>query len=166
MLRRGARQDTHRRHGLRLAAAPPLHPLTPAEPQDRRERAPQEIALAEAAMPVFRERGVIRHAAIEPEAAEPPIRQIEVNLLAQTPLGADAGAVTYDQHPDHQFGINRGPANGAVERSQFPPQLAKLHEPVDRAQQMIGRYMPFQRELIEQSSLFDLPMSHHDSALS
>src|SRR5579862_2009429 len=31
---------------------------------------------------------------------------------------------------------------------------------------MIGGNMPFERELIEQRSLFDLPMSHHDSVLS
>jgi hypothetical protein len=31
---------------------------------------------------------------------------------------------------------------------------------------MIGRNVPFERELIEQRSLFDLPMSHHDSVLS
>lgn len=30
------------------------------------------------------------------------------------------------------------------------------------AQQVIGRDMPFDRELIEQCSLFDLPMPHHD----
>jgi hypothetical protein len=35
-----------------------------------------------------------------------------------------------------------------------------------RAQQMIAQNVPFERELIEQRSLFDLPMSHHDSALS
>ena len=29
-----------------------------------------------------------------------------------------------------------------------------------------GRNMPFERELVEQSSLIDLPMSHHDPALS
>jgi hypothetical protein len=31
---------------------------------------------------------------------------------------------------------------------------------------MIGQHMPFERELVEQSSLLDLPMPHHDSALS
>jgi hypothetical protein len=31
---------------------------------------------------------------------------------------------------------------------------------------MISRNVPFERELIEQRSLFDLPMPHHDSALS
>src|SRR5689334_10233551 len=109
---------------------------------------------------------MVRHIPLEPKAAEPAVCQIEVNLLAQPPLGADAEAVADEQHPDHQFGIDRGPANGAVERSQLPPQLAELHKSVDRAQQMIGWNMPFERELIEQRSLIDLPMSHHDSALS
>src|SRR6185436_15259166 len=117
-------------------------------------------------MPVLREGRMVRYIAVEPKAAEPAIGQIEVNLLAQAPLGADAEAVTHDQHPDHQLGIDRGPTNGAVEWSQLPPQPAKLHEPVDRAQQMIRRNMPFERELVEQSSLVDLPMSHHDSVLS
>src|SRR5687768_3059685 len=31
---------------------------------------------------------------------------------------------------------------------------------------MIGRNMPFERELVEQYSLFDVPMSHHDSAFT
>src|SRR6185503_7901620 len=109
---------------------------------------------------------MVRDVAVEPEAAEPAVRQVEVNLLAQAPLGADAEAVSHDQYPDHQLGIDRGPTNGAIERRHLPPQLAKLYEPIDRAQQMIGRNVPFERELIEQRSLFDLPRSHHDSALS
>ena len=106
---------------------------------------------------------MVGHIAVQPEPAEPAVRQVEVNLLAQPPLGADAEAVADDQHPDHQLGIDRGPPDRAVERRQLPPQLTELHEPVDRAQQMIGRNMPFERELIEQRSLFDLPMPHHDS---
>jgi len=72
--------------------------------------------------------------AVEPEAAEPAVRQVEVNLLAQSPFGADAEAVTHDQHPDHQLGIDRGSTNRAVERSKLPPQIAERDEPVDRAQ--------------------------------
>jgi hypothetical protein len=109
---------------------------------------------------------MVGHIAIEPEPTKPTIGQVEVNLLAKPTLGADAEAVAYDQHSDHQFGIDRGPANGAVEWSQLPPQFTKLDEPVDRAQKMIGRNVPFERELIKQSSLFDLPMPHYDSILS
>jgi hypothetical protein len=77
-------------------------------------------------MPVLREGGMVGHIAIEPEAAEPPIRQIKMNFFAQTPLGTD-GAVTYDQHPDHQLGINRGPANGAVEQGQLAARPIESH---------------------------------------
>jgi len=57
--------------------------------------------LAETAVPVLGEGRMIRHAAIEPEPAEPPIRQIEVDFLAQASLGADAKAVADNQHPHH-----------------------------------------------------------------
>src|SRR2546428_5638187 len=58
--------------------------------------------------------------------------------------------------------IDRWTTNRAVEGGQFSPQLAKLDEPVDGPQEMVSGNVPFERELIEQSSLFDLPMSHHD----
>jgi len=51
--------------------------------QDRLKDAPQEIALAETAMPVLREGGMIGNIAVEPEPAEPPVRQIEVDLFAE-----------------------------------------------------------------------------------
>src|SRR5262245_32853410 len=113
-------------------------------------------------MPVLGEGGVIEDSAIEPEPAEPSIGQIEMNLLAQPSLRAYAEAVAYDEHAHHQLGIDRGPSDAAVEPSQLPPQLAKFDKSVYRPQEMIGRYVPFERERIEQRSLFDLPMSHHD----
>ena len=100
--------------------------------------------------------------AIEPDPTEPSIRQIEMDLLAQPPLGADAEAIADDQHPDHQLRIDRGPAHRAVESGQFPPHFSQIDKPVDRPQQMVTWNVPFERELIEQRSLFDLPMSHHD----
>ena len=108
--------------------------LTDAAPQHRLKQPSEQVALAEAAVPVLRERGMIRHAAVEPEPAEPAVRQIEVDLLAQAPLGADAEAIAHDQHPDHQFGIDRWPTHRAVEGGQLPPQLAEFDEPVDRPQ--------------------------------
>src|SRR5208282_6465745 len=111
---------------------------------------------------VLREGGMIGYPAVEPESAEPAVCQIKVDLIAQPPLRANAKAVADEQHPDHQFGIGRWSPHRAVERGQTPSQLTKLDEPVDRSQQMIGRYVAFQRELIEQSSLIDLPMPHHD----
>jgi hypothetical protein len=98
------------------------------------QRAPQEIDLAETAMPVLREGGMIGHIAVEPEPAEPPVRQIEVDLFAEAPLGADADAATDDQHADHQFGIDRRATHRAVERREVAAQLCQINKAVDRPQ--------------------------------
>jgi len=90
------------------------------------------------------------------------ISEVEVDLLAQPSFRADAEAVADDQHPDHQLGIDRRPPEMAVEARQFAPDLVQLDKPVYRAQQMIGWNVLLQRELIEQRSLLDLPMSHHE----
>jgi hypothetical protein len=84
-----------------------------------------------------------------------------VNLIAQAPLRSDAEAVTDQEHPDHQLGIDRRPTDAAVEARQIPPDLLKVDKPVDRPQQVVGGYMLLERKLIEQCSLFDLPMPHH-----
>ena len=65
-----------------LAPFPTDQALAEATPQDRLKQPSNQVALPEAAVPVLRERGMIGHIAIEPEAAEPAVRQIEVNLLA------------------------------------------------------------------------------------
>ena len=105
---------------------------------------------------------MVRHRAVKTQPAEPAISEIKVDLFAKTPFRTDAEAVANDQHADHQLGINRGASRAAVEGRQLSPYLAKLDEPVDRPQKVIWWNMPFERELIEQRSLFDLPVSHHD----
>ena len=105
---------------------------------------------------------MIRHRAIQTEPAEPPVGQIEVNLIAQAPLRSDAEAVADQEHPDHQLGIDRSSTDTTVERRQVPPDLFKVDKSVDRPELVVGRDMPFEREFIEQRRLIDLPMSHHD----
>jgi hypothetical protein len=101
---------------------------------------------------------VIRHRSIQAEPAEPPVGQIEVNLVVKAPLRSDAEAVTDQGHPDHQVRIDRRPADAAVERSKVSPDLLKVDEPVDRPEQVVGGNMLLERELIEQRSLVDLSM--------
>jgi hypothetical protein len=43
-----------------------------------------------------------------------------------------------------------------------PPDLLKVNKPIDRPQQVVRGNMLLERVLIEQPSLFDLSMSHHD----
>jgi hypothetical protein len=44
---------------------------------------------------------------------------MQLYLLAQLPLKADAIAVAHRQHPDHELGIDRRSANVAVERREL-----------------------------------------------
>jgi hypothetical protein len=63
--------------------------LLDAAAQDALEHATKEIALPEATMPVLGECRVIRHRTVQTEPAEPPVGQIEVDLIAQAPLRSD-----------------------------------------------------------------------------
>jgi hypothetical protein len=83
-------------------------------------------------MPILGEGGMIGDIAVEPEPAEPPVGQIEVDLFAETPLGADTEAVPDDEHADHQLGINRWPSQRAVERRELAAQFRQVDKAVDR----------------------------------
>ena len=127
----------------------------------RLEQSTQQVALTKATVPVLREGRVIRHVTIQPEPAEPPICEIEVHLLAQAPFRSDADTVADDEHPDHQLRINRRPPCLTVKRRQLTTQIAESDEAINRPQYMILRNVAFEGEAVEQSSLFDLPWSHH-----
>jgi hypothetical protein len=99
-------------------------------------------------MPVARESGVVRHPAVEPEVTKPAIGQIEMDLLAQPPFGPDAHAVANNQHPHHQFGINRGPADAAVERLQLRAYLLEIEKPVDASEQVIIGDVVIEAEIV------------------
>jgi len=88
-----------------------------------------------------------------------------MDLLAQAPFGADAEAIADEQHPDHQLGIDRGPADLAVEGAQMRADLREIDEPVDGSRPMIGRHVTLQAELVEQRILRHLPLAHHRAAL-
>src|SRR5271166_3079064 len=104
---------------------------------------------------------MIRDVAVEAQATEPAISQIEVDLVAQLPLRANAEAVADDQHADHQLGIDRRATRLAVVWLQMRPDLRKVDEPIDLAKQVIVRDMPFQAEAVEQRLLHQPPFAHH-----
>jgi hypothetical protein len=105
---------------------------------------------------------VIGDGSIQTQTAKPAVGQIEVDFVTEAPFRSDTEAIADQKHPDHQLRIDRGPPDVAVERRQLPPQVLKVDEPIDRPQEMVGWDVPFKRELIEQRSLLDLPMPHHD----
>jgi hypothetical protein len=80
------------------------------------EQLAQQIALPEAAVAVLGERRMVWHRAVQAQSAKPPVRQIEMDLVAQPTLGADPQAIADDQHPDHQLRVDRGPPGLAIVR--------------------------------------------------
>jgi hypothetical protein len=55
-------------------------------------------------------------------------------LLAETPFGPNAEAISNDEHPDHQLGINRWATYRAVERRELAAQFRQLDKAVNRPQ--------------------------------
>jgi hypothetical protein len=104
---------------------------------------------------------VVRHGAVETEPAKPPISEVQVDLVAEPPLRPEPEAIAYNQHPDHQLRVDRRPACLAVERRQLPPQLSQVHKAVYGPEQVVGRHMAIEREVVEQRALVDLPRTHH-----
>ena len=98
---------------------------------------------------------MVGHVALQAEPTEPAVRQVQVNLFAQPSFRADAEAVADDQHPDQQLGIDRRPADGAVERRQLPSQPIKFDKSVYRSQQVRRRHMTFERKLVKKRVLLD-----------
>ena len=123
--------------------------LAQAPLHHRLEQMPQDIALPEPAMTVAREGGVVRHPAVKSQATKPARGQVEVDLLAQAPFGPDAHAVADDQHPHHQFRINRGAADAAVERLQFCAHLLQIEKSVDASKQVIFGDMVIEAEIVK-----------------
>ena len=76
----------------------------------------QDLALPETAKPIHREGRMVRNLIVEIELAEPAVSKVQRHFLAQPALMTNAIAVTDQQHPDDQFGIDRGPADSAVKR--------------------------------------------------
>ena len=89
---------------------------------------------------------------------------MKLHLLAQPALRTDAVAVADNEHPDHEFGVDRRPADLAVVRLQ---PLAKAnqyprHRRIDATQKMVRRNARFEIEQIEQLALIDRLPTHHD----
>jgi hypothetical protein len=115
-------------------------------------------------MAIDRESRMVGNLVVKIEAAEPAVGEVQLDLLAQLPLEANAVAVTHDQHPDHQLGVDRRSADLAVERLQLLPKLGQnpRHGRIDAAQKMAFRDTLLEVEEVEQLALIDRLPTHHD----
>jgi hypothetical protein len=100
---------------------------------------------------------MVRHGTSQIEAAEPAVREVQMHLLAETPLRADAEAIPDDQRADHQLRVDRGAPGRAVERGEIAADAGEVDEAVDGADQMAGGDMILEAEFVEQARLRQPP---------
>ena len=142
-------------------------PCGQADADHALEHQAQQIAVAEASMPILRESGVVRYRVVQIEPTEPAIGQMKRDLLAQLELRADAVAVADDQHAHHQFGINRGSTRVAVKGRDLTMDAGQPlgDEGVDPAEEMAGRDALLQMKGIEELRLV-VPLTPHRRCVS
>src|SRR6185437_4176400 len=97
-------------------------------PNHRLEHLAQQVGITEAAVARLRKGRVVRNLAVEAETTEPAIGEVQVHLIAQPPLRADAKTVADDQHANQQLRIDRRPSYLAVEWGQVRPDLIELQQ--------------------------------------
>jgi hypothetical protein len=112
-------------------------------------------------MPRPAEHRMIGNPVLDAKLAKPPIRQIDPDLRAQPPLRADRKYVTYDQHPDHQFRIDRGAARVRVVRRKLPVHPTKIDDAINLTDQMVGWNYLIEIKGIEKLPLPNFPPPHH-----
>ncbi len=76
------------------------------------------------------------------QSTKPPISQIEMNLFAKTPLGADPIDTADQQHPDHQFRVDLGAACVAIEWLEMATDRCQINEAINGPQKMVLRHVP------------------------
>src|SRR3984893_8621048 len=109
---------------------------------------------------------MIRHSILDTELAEPAIGEVHLYFTADQSLRADRKDIPYDQHPDHQFRIDRRATHGRIMRCKFAAKPGKIESSVDLPHQMIFRNRVAKMKLVEQLTLVTLQTAHHGSTSS
>src|ERR1700722_112809 len=86
-----------------------------------------------------------------------------LHFTADQPLRTDRKDISHDQHPDHQFRIDRRSTNGRIMRSKFAANPGQIERSVDLAHQMIFGDRVAKMKLVEQLTLVTLQTAHHGS---
>src|SRR3984957_6141106 len=94
---------------------------------------------------------------------KPAVRQIEVDLVAQPPFGANAEAVADNEHPDHQLRIDRRATHLTIKRLQRLAEVIEGEMSVNAPEHVIDRDVFLKAEIIEQPRRRSLKAHHRVS---
>src|ERR1035437_10284541 len=106
---------------------------------------------------------MIRDSILDTEPVEPAIGEVHLYFTADQPIQADRKDIPCDQHPDHQFRINRRAPHGRIVRCSFTVKPGKIESSVDLPHKVIFRDHIAKTKLVEQLTLVTLQTAHHGS---
>ena len=106
---------------------------------------------------------MIRDSILDTELAEPAIGEVHLHFTADQSLRADRKDIPHDQHPDHQFRIDRRATHGRIMRCKFAAKPGQIESSVDLPHQMIFGNRVAKMKLVEQLTLVTLQTAHHGS---
>lgn len=87
-------------------------------------------------------------AGFKAQSAEPAVRQFQMGLLAQPPLGTTVVAIANDQDASHQVRINRQTPDRAIKIGAVMAQVAQIETSINAAKKVIGWSLIFKVERV------------------
>ncbi len=97
------------------------------------------------------------------QLAEPSIGEVDLNLPANLPLRSNGEDIANDEHPDHQYWINRRPANPRVVGRKLRVDPGQVQDATYLPDEMIFWDHLVEAELVEKLLLVPLDPPHHGS---
>jgi hypothetical protein len=116
---------------------------------DPLEQPAKNIPFTKTFVPGARECRMIRDRILDTEPAEPTIGKVHLNFTADQPLRTDRKDISHDQHPDHQFRIDRWTTHERIVRCKFLAKPGQIESRIDLPHQMIFRNRVAQVKLVE-----------------
>ena len=106
---------------------------------------------------------MIRNGVLDTELAEPAIGEVHLHFTTDQSFRADRKDITYDQHPDHQFRIDRRATHGRIMGCKFAAEPGQIESSVDLPHHVIFGNGIAKTKLVEQLTLVTLQTAHHGS---
>src|SRR6476646_5739648 len=106
---------------------------------------------------------MVRDGIFDPEFAEPAIGEVHLYFTTDQPLRTDRKDIPHDQHPDHQFRIDRWTTHGRIMRRKLAAKPGQIESRIDLPHQMIFGDRIAKMKLVEQLTLVTLQTAHHGS---
>src|SRR5262249_30298210 len=127
------------------------------------EHAAEDVAVAEPIVARTRECRMIRNLILDRQPAKPTIGEVHLHIAAQRSLRADREHVADDQHPDHQFWVNRWPTSTGIIRRQLSTHPRQVEYRSYLANQVIVRNSLFKTKEKNRLPLVVIDPPHHPS---